>query len=453
MPPSDDPQELFASSSPRCGPSVDAASDEGGLRTKEVLESATLEENATAEGRGASRPYQQAKFHEEESGSLGNGEGRNQDGESVGIFVDATSGAEAQQEPPSKKVPLVETEETVQNEDPVRTAQDATTTSKIDEHEHGAESLASTRTDDVVAFRRQQRDEAARESTNTAEDTSVDPLTILRKGAVAAVGGAMVGVGLIMIPLPTPFGAVVASSGLAVLGTEFEGAREMNERLIEGAKSTMNTAREHLVRTIESMEQEDFDDADDESTDQDSHTTCGGSNYSDDITNDGCAVPTIIATASDSREKEGDAAVVADLDDEGNETVPPSWLHMNPLERERQWRLTKENYRRETQTAYEQTKQYLSKSTAAFLSKNVLPLLKTEETTADDGETQDGNENGETDTSKNSSLTGVGENMEDSYVMVSEEEDDVTAETAKSRAMLSEDGYEKGGEDRWGPPA
>ena len=37
----------------------------------------------------------------------------------------------------------------------------------------------------------------------------------------------MVGVGLIMIPLPTPFGCVVAGAGMAVLGTEFPQAQRI----------------------------------------------------------------------------------------------------------------------------------------------------------------------------------------------------------------------------------
>merc|ERR1712238_362973 len=81
---------------------------------------------------------------------------------------------------------------------------------------------------------------------------------MLRKGAVAITGGTLVGVGLVMIPLPTPFGAVVASSGLAVLGTEFDEAKELNDRLIEGAKGHLSTARDALVKGIESMDQEDF---------------------------------------------------------------------------------------------------------------------------------------------------------------------------------------------------
>jgi Putative transmembrane protein (PGPGW) len=52
----------------------------------------------------------------------------------------------------------------------------------------------------------------------------------VRKTGVAVAGGTMVGVGLIMIPLPTPFGCVVAGSGMAVLGTEFPAAQRVLDR-------------------------------------------------------------------------------------------------------------------------------------------------------------------------------------------------------------------------------
>jgi hypothetical protein len=62
------------------------------------------------------------------------------------------------------------------------------------------------------------------------EDVSPTETSIgqwFRKAGVAVAGGTMVGVGLIMIPLPTPFGAVVAGSGMAVLGMEFPAAQRV----------------------------------------------------------------------------------------------------------------------------------------------------------------------------------------------------------------------------------
>jgi hypothetical protein len=148
----------------------------------------------------------------------------------------------------------------------------------------------------------------------------------------------MVGVGLVMIPLPTPFGAVIASSGLAVLGTEFKEAKEMNDRLIEGAKGLVRDGRERIVRSIESMESEDFD-----ADKQDDNTAAKDPDEEDD-------------------NRDGEGA--------------PKWLLMNPIERERQERIAREKYRRENQTTYQQTKEYLTKKTGLFLSRNLLPFLK-----------------------------------------------------------------------------
>ena len=47
--------------------------------------------------------------------------------------------------------------------------------------------------------------------------------------AVGVTGGAVVAAGVALIPLPGP-GSLVALGGLAMLGTEFEGARKVNEK-------------------------------------------------------------------------------------------------------------------------------------------------------------------------------------------------------------------------------
>ncbi|MGE3193823.1 MAG: PGPGW domain-containing protein [Microbacteriaceae bacterium] len=52
---------------------------------------------------------------------------------------------------------------------------------------------------------------------------------------VGVVGGATVALGLALIPLPGP-GSLVALGGLAMLGTEFEGARKVNEKATKVAK-------------------------------------------------------------------------------------------------------------------------------------------------------------------------------------------------------------------------
>eukprot|EP00538_Stauroneis_constricta_P002293 CAMPEP_0119549386 /NCGR_PEP_ID=MMETSP1352-20130426/3088_1 /TAXON_ID=265584 /ORGANISM="Stauroneis constricta, Strain CCMP1120" /LENGTH=511 /DNA_ID=CAMNT_0007594919 /DNA_START=129 /DNA_END=1664 /DNA_ORIENTATION=+ len=109
------------------------------------------------------------------------------------------------------------------------------------------------------------------------------PLEYARKAGVAVAGGTMVVVGAIMIPLPTPFGAVIAASGMGVLGTEFESARKVNGRVISKAKEHLEYARTKLADRIEetaqSMEEQlkkdddvgvpamDDDDSDDEGDD------------------------------------------------------------------------------------------------------------------------------------------------------------------------------------------
>merc|ERR1711865_665034 len=110
----------------------------------------------------------------------------------------------------------------------------------------------------------------------------IEPLKMIRKGAVAAVGGTMTAVGLVMIPLPTPFGAVVASAGLGVLGTEFQEAKELNEKLIDGAKGHLNTARDAIVNGIERMNDGD-DDPNPNRDDRDNNNNI----YNDDNDDDG----------------------------------------------------------------------------------------------------------------------------------------------------------------------
>jgi len=207
---------------------------------------------------------------------------------------------------------------------------------------------------------------AVTESNNgETASTPVEPLNMIRKGAVAAVGGTMTAVGLVMIPLPTPFGAVIASSGLAVLGTEFDEAKELNDRLIEGAKGHLNNAREALVNGIESMDQ-DVCNANDRGSST-SHLLTDSSEK--EVGGEANAVVKVTASASFGNDG-------CDDDGSGSNKNSPMWLHMNASERDRQERLAKEKYRRECQTSYEQTREYITKKTGRFLSRNVLPLIK-----------------------------------------------------------------------------
>jgi len=57
--------------------------------------------------------------------------------------------------------------------------------------------------------------------------------SVARKVGVAVSGAALTGLGLVMIPLPTPFGCVVAASGMAVLGTEFPAAQKVLDQTLD----------------------------------------------------------------------------------------------------------------------------------------------------------------------------------------------------------------------------
>lgn len=214
---------------------------------------------------------------------------------------------------------------------------------------------------------------------------------MLKKGAVAAVGGTMVGMGLVMIPLPTPFGAVVASSGLAVLGTEFDQAKELNDRLIDGAKGHLSKARDSMVKGIENMNQDEFD----SDTFDDSNTKkLNGEDNSAEVkdTEEAGSVIKINASSSfisDSDDNDNESGDSDDSERGSASESPPVWLHMNPIERNRQARLAKAKYRRDKQTGYEQAKEAFTKKTGKFLSDNLLPLIKKKEPSAVEGEAAD----------------------------------------------------------------
>lgn len=78
----------------------------------------------------------------------------------------------------------------------------------------------------------------------------------VRKTGVAVAGGTMVGVGLVMIPLPTPFGAVVAGSGMAVLGTEFPAAQRALDRACNKVADAIDSISHEDVEAIEDGEKE-----------------------------------------------------------------------------------------------------------------------------------------------------------------------------------------------------
>lgn len=79
---------------------------------------------------------------------------------------------------------------------------------------------------------------------STARDAGRATRRVIRKNptadkayrtGVGVVGGATVALGVALIPLPGP-GSLVALGGLGILGTEFEGARKVNQKATAVAK-------------------------------------------------------------------------------------------------------------------------------------------------------------------------------------------------------------------------
>ncbi len=59
---------------------------------------------------------------------------------------------------------------------------------------------------------------------------------------VKVVGGTTVGLGVVLMPLPGP-GTLIALGGLAILGTENERAKKLNQRGVELAKRAAASAK------------------------------------------------------------------------------------------------------------------------------------------------------------------------------------------------------------------
>lgn len=59
---------------------------------------------------------------------------------------------------------------------------------------------------------------------------------------VKVVGGTTVGVGVVLMPLPGP-GTLIALGGLAILGTESEGAKKLNQQGVAMAKRAAAAAK------------------------------------------------------------------------------------------------------------------------------------------------------------------------------------------------------------------
>jgi uncharacterized protein (TIGR02611 family) len=65
--------------------------------------------------------------------------------------------------------------------------------------------------------------------------------------AVGVTGGATVALGVVLMPLPGP-GTLVALGGLAMLGSEFEGARKVNAKATDAAKKAAAKVAERRAR-------------------------------------------------------------------------------------------------------------------------------------------------------------------------------------------------------------
>lgn len=65
--------------------------------------------------------------------------------------------------------------------------------------------------------------------------------------AVGVTGGTTVALGVVLMPLPGP-GALIALGGLAILGSEFEGAKKVSDRAGAAAKSAAAKLAERRAR-------------------------------------------------------------------------------------------------------------------------------------------------------------------------------------------------------------
>ena len=120
--------------------------------------------------------------------------------------------------------------------------------------------VSAARTSSAVSPNEKKREELSSPWYNDAPEEEGDDKPALerkgssvakaaKKGAVAVGGGALIGVGVVMIPtLPPPFASITMLGGYALLGTEFEGPR----KVVKNARDKMR----------------DIEDADDEENDE-----------------------------------------------------------------------------------------------------------------------------------------------------------------------------------------
>ncbi|GAA3872422.1 hypothetical protein GCM10022381_14360 [Leifsonia kafniensis] len=68
---------------------------------------------------------------------------------------------------------------------------------------------------------------------------------------VGVTGAGTVVLGVLLIPLPGP-GSLIALGGLALLGTEFSGAKKVSTTMNKAAKAAVKRAKEHRAAKAES---------------------------------------------------------------------------------------------------------------------------------------------------------------------------------------------------------
>lgn len=126
----------------------------------------------------------------------------------------------------------------------------------IETHNSHADSEESSRkyseTEDTKDSSSNFRIQPSKEDALPDIEAKKEESSVIRKTATAVAGGAMVGVGLIMIPLPTPFGAVVAGGGMAVLGTEFPAAQRALDK-------TCSAVADAIEKSVSKDDDEELD--------------------------------------------------------------------------------------------------------------------------------------------------------------------------------------------------
>lgn len=128
----------------------------------------------------------------------------------------------------------------------------------------GVDEIVEAETTNTITPSSSEEETAVESSSSTIRtSTTTTAFDMARKAGVAVSGAALTGIGLVMIPLPTPFGCVVAASGMAVLGTEFP-----------AAKKVLDDTRDAVVRTLERNCNDD---------DDDNNCTIQGENDDDDF--------------------------------------------------------------------------------------------------------------------------------------------------------------------------